>query len=258
MRPAGDAHNWIIAPVLRAILYVGEEMKISGTLIKSLIILNRHETLLKIAREKLILNHKTQGLPEIDRLLAAAPGLKQTAVELIQNDYSVINIHSLVSMWSAVEVAIEDTVVLFLIKEASALKLLANAGVKTASFEPGPILHEDARRLFSRIERKLREKLKIGEFYIELFNLLGIKLNYSCHLLSKMEEINNVRNCLMHRGGIIDARAAQSVAALRPFLGKQMPITEARYLEYYDVITSFLQEMLKGLIASSHIQAGKQ
>jgi hypothetical protein len=58
----------------------------------------------------------------------------------------------------------------------------------------------------------------------------------------------------MHRGGIIDARAAQSAAILRPFLDKQIPITQARYLEYFDAIANFLQEMLKGVIDSNYIR----
>jgi hypothetical protein len=192
MIPDSDALNWIISPVSRAILYVGEEMKISGTLCRSLTNLEGQEILLNIAREKLILANQTQELPPIDRLLTEAPGLSQAAVELRQNDYSVVNSHSLIGMWSAVEVAVEDTVVLILTKEASSLKLLANVGVKTASFEPGPIQYEGARRLYPRIERQLRENLKIGEFYVKLFNLLGIKFRLSRHVLSKMEEINNV------------------------------------------------------------------
>lgn len=93
MIPDSDALNWIIAPVSRAVLYVGEEMKISGTLIRSLANLKGHEILLKVAREKLILANETQAIPPIDRLLVEAPGLSQAAAELLQNDYSVINTH---------------------------------------------------------------------------------------------------------------------------------------------------------------------
>lgn len=252
MIPNSDTRGWIIAPVSRAITYVGEEMFISGTLIRSLSALNGQEILLKVAREKLIQINETQAIPPIDRLLAEAPGLSKAAAELLQNDYAVINSHSLISMWAAVEVAVEDTVVLVLTKEASALSLVTNAGVKTTSFASGPLSYEDARRLYPRFEGKLRENLKVGEFYIKLFDVLGIKFSCSCHVLSKMEEINNVRNCLMHRGGIIDSRAAQSVAALRPFLDKQILITQARYHEYFDAISAFLVEMMNGVIASSY------
>jgi hypothetical protein len=255
MIPDSDAFNWVIAPVSRAILYVGEEMKISGTLVRSLVSLEGQEILLKIAREKLLLAKEAQqAVQAIDRLLAEAPGLSQAAAELLENDYAVINSHSLISMWSAVEVAIEDTVVLVLTKEATALKILTDAGVKATSFGPGPIVYEDARRLFPRVERQLREKQSIGEFYVKLLNLIGINIKCDSHAISKLEEINNVRNCLMHCGGIIDTRAAQSVTALQPFVGKQIVITQARYHEYFDAVSSFLIAMLNGAIASRYIQ----
>lgn len=253
MIPNSDTPNWIIAPVTRAVSYVGEEMFISGTLIRSLASLNGQEVLLKVAREKLVQSNETQAIQAIDRLLVEAPGLGKSAAELLQNDYAVINSHSLISMWAAVEVAVEDTVVLVLTKEPSALDLFTNAGVKTSSFAPAPLSYEDARRFYPRIEGKLREKLKVGEYYIKLLDLLEIKLSCSSHVLSKMDEINQVRNCLMHRGGFIDARATESVEALQPFLNKQILITQSRYHEYYDAISGFLVALLNGVIASKYI-----
>ncbi|HCE67855.1 MAG TPA: hypothetical protein DER40_10145 [Geobacter sp.] len=229
-------------------------MYISGTLVRSLVNLNGQETLLKIGREKLLLAKEVQAVQVMDRLLAEAPRLSQSAAELLKNDYAVINTHSLISMWSAVEVAIEDTVVLVLTKDATALKILADAGVKLNSFGHGPLVYEEARRVFPRVERQLREKLCIGEFYVKLLELLGINIKCDSQAICKLEEINNVRNCLMHRGGIIDARAAQSVSALQPFVGKQILITQARYHEYFDAVSSFLIAMLNGAAASKYSQ----
>jgi hypothetical protein len=253
MIPNSDALNWVIGPVTRAIAYVGAETMIAGTLLRSLTVLEGHEVFLRLAREKFAEAGAEEGLPKIDELLAQAPALSRGAAELRENDYSVVNGHSMVGIWSAIEVAVEDTVVLILSKEASALSMVVNAGVKTASFEPGPVSEEDARRLFSRLERQPHGDLKIGEFYVHLLGIFGIRLNCSRHTLSKLEEINNVRNSILHRGGIIDDRAAQS-GSLRPFLGKQFPVTQARYLEYFDAIGDFLKEMLNGVIASGYIR----
>jgi hypothetical protein len=169
------------------------------------------------------------------------------------DDCSIVNRHGLIGMWGAVEVAIEDTVVLILTKEESALSVVAGAGVKTAKFQPGPVSEEDARYLFARLEKQPRGELKVGEFYIHLLGLFGLRFRCGRHTLSKLEEINSVRNCILHRGGIIDNRAAK-VGALRPFLGKQIPITRDRYLEYYDAIGDFLSEMMDGIGRSSYIR----
>lgn len=255
MIPNSGAINWVIDPVTRAIGYVLEETKIAGTLHRSLAVLEGHEIFLRLAREKFVEAETKEGLPYIDQLIAQAPGLSKEAAELRQNDYSVVNSHSLIGMWGAVEIAVEDTVVLVLSKETSALGVVANAGVKIAKFEPGPVSEDDARILFSRLERKLRESLKgkVGEFYVQLLGLFGVKFSCSRHTLSKLDEINCVRNCILHRGGIIDDRAAQ-IDGLRPFLGTQFPTTQARYLEYYDAIGDFLKEMLNAVLASSYIR----
>lgn len=258
MIPNSDVLNWIIVPVSRAVLFVGEEMKISGTLVKSLVNLSGQEMYFRIAREKLILANHTKAIQSIDRLIKEAPFLSKAAGELKQNDYHVINSHSLIGMWSAVEVAVEDTIVLILSKESSALKLLTNCGIKITKFGPGPVIYEDARKLFKRIERKFREKLKVGESYIKLFDLFGINVSCNRNVLAKMDEINSVRNCLMHRGGVIDDRAAKGVAALQPFIGKQMPITQARYHEYFDAISAFLVALCGGVTASSYIKTAPQ
>jgi hypothetical protein len=254
MIPSSKDFNWIIGPVGQAIGFVAEETKITGTLHRGLIVLKGQEVFLRLARERFQAAGAADALAGVDQLLASAPILSQWATELQQGDFSMINKHSLIAIWGAVEVAVEDTVVLVLSKEPTALAKVSSTGIDTSKFAPGPVSEDDARRLFARLERKLRENLKVGDAYIKLLGLFDISFSCSGHTLSKLEEINSVRNCLLHRGGIIDDRAAQSVGALRPFLGQQIPITQARYLEYYDAVGTFLSAMMNGVIASPHIR----
>lgn len=256
--PDSDAFNWIIGPVTRAISYVAEEAKVAGTLHRSLIVLEGNEIFLQVARERLAAAGAHDAVRGIDKLIAEAPMLSKWAAELKADDFAVVNSHSLVGMWGAVEVAIEDTIVLVLSKDAAALGTVASAGVKTSAFEPPPLSEDNARRLYGRMEKQLREGLKVGEFYAKLLGLFGIKVSCSKHVLSKLEEVNSVRNCLLHRGGIIDERAAQSSGNLRPLLGKRISITTGRYMEYYAAAGDFIQEMLKGVIASSYIKTKPQ
>jgi hypothetical protein len=252
--PDSDAYNWVIGPILRAIQYVGEETALAGTLQRSLIVLENHEGLLRAARDRVESAGALDIVSKIDQLLRDAPALGQRAAELRKGDFAVVNSHSLIGMWGAVEVAVEDTIVLILSKEPATLQIVSEAGIKTSAYEPGPVSEEDGRRLYSRLERSLREKLRVGEAYARLWELFGIQFNCSKHVLSKLEEINAVRNCLLHRGGIIDDRAAQAVGALRSFLGKSIQITSPRYLEYYDAISTFLQAASNGVIKSKYIR----
>ncbi len=254
--PDGNVLKWIISPVGRAVSFVAEEMKLASVLHRGLIVLEGHELLLRAAREKFEIAGARGSLPSVDQLLAEAPLLSQWAAELRKEDYSTVNSHSLISIWSAVEVAVEDTVVLILSKDPSAVDVVSAAGVKTAGFGEGPLTEEEARRLFTnRIQRKIGENLRVGEFYTRVLGLFGLTISLSNHALSKLEEANWVRNCLMHRGGIIDAKAAQSVATLRPFLGRKLPLTKQRYLEYHDAIGKLLGAIMEAAIASKYITA---
>lgn len=250
--------GWIIEPVARAIRYVAEETNIAGTLHRSLMVLEANETILRLARETLASAGQAEAVSGIDELLKEAPGLSQSAADVRADDFAIVNTHSLIAIWGAVEVAVEDTVAVVLAKDASALGALSAAGVKTSAFEPPPLPEEEARRLSARLERQLRDDLKVGEFYVKVLGLLGIDVSCSRHVLSKLQEANSVRNCLLHRGGVIDERAANSCGALRPLLGKKVLVNRQRYLEYYDAISDFLVAMSKGAISSPYVDRSSQ
>lgn len=255
--PDSDVPNWIITPVGRAVSFVAEEIKLAGVLHRGLIVLEGHEPLLRAARERFEIAGAHRSLPSVDQLLAEAPLLSQWAAELRKEDYATVNSHSLISLWSTVEVAVEDTVVLILSKDPAAIDVASAAGIKATGFGVGPLSEEEARRFFTnRVQRKIGENLRVGEFYVKLLGLFGLTFSLSNHVLSKLEEANCVRNCIVHRGGIIDSKAAQSVAALRPFLGKKISITKQRYLEYYDAIGKLLGAIMDAAIASKYITRG--
>ena len=247
-----NSFNWIIGPVGRAIGYVAEEIKVAGTLHRSLMVLEANESFLHLARETLKAHGADEAVNGIDQLLAEAPSLSKIAAELKEDDFDVVNSHSFIGVWGALEVAIEDTVTLVLEKDEDALDLVARAGIKTTAFEPGPLSEEDAGRLYRRIETQLRRDLKVGESYARVLEIFGISVACSRHVLSKLQEANSVRNCLLHRGGVIDDRAAESSGALRPLKGQKIRISRDRYLEYYNAVAGFLQEMLKAVIASPY------
>lgn len=250
--------GWIIEPVARAISYVAEETNIAGTLHRSLMVLEANETILRLARETLASAGQAEAVRGIDELLKEAPGLSKSAAEVRADDFAIVNTHSLIAIWGAVEVAVEDTVALVLANDANALGSLADAGAKTSAFEPPPLSEEAARRLSSRLEKQLRNDLKVGEFYVKVLGVLGIDVSCSRHVLSKLQEANSVRNCLLHRGGVIDERAANSCGSLRPLLGEKVLINQQKYLEYYDAISEFLLAMSKGAISSPYVDRCSQ
>ncbi|MDO3388117.1 hypothetical protein QWI17_19890 [Gilvimarinus sp. SDUM040013] len=253
-----EAFNWIIGPAARAIAFVAEESIVAGTLNRSIIFLEGSEPLLRAARETLETHGADEAVRGIDRLLSEAPTLSKNTAKLKENDFGIVNSHSFIGVWGALEVAIEDTVTLVLEKDKNALGLVAQAGIKTNTFEQGPLSEEDAGRLYRRIESQLRRSLKAGEFYVKVLEIFGIDIACRSSVLSKLQEANSVRNCLLHRGGVIDDRAAESSCALRRLKGQKIHITQSRYLDYYSAVSSFLKEMLAAVIASPYTRMANE
>lgn len=254
MKNDKEVLNWIIGPVGRAISYIVEETKVASTLQRSLMALEANEKYLHFARKTLKAHGATEAVRGVDYLLAEAPSLSKTAAELRQDDFEIVNSHSFIAIWGALEVAIEDTICLILEKDKDALDLVASAGIKTSTFESRRLSEDDAGRLYRRIENHLRKDKSVGEAYSSALGMFGIEVNFDDHVLATLQEANSVRNCLLHCGGIIDEKAAVSSAALRSFKGEKIRINQARYLSYYNAVAAFLKEMLRAVSVSPYIR----
>lgn len=254
MKNKEEVFNWIIRPVGRAIGYVVEETKVASTLQRSLMALEANEQYLRFARKTLKAHEAIEAVRGVDHLLAEAPSLSRTAAELRHDDFEVVNSHSFIAIWGALEVAIEDTICLILEKDKDALDLVARAGIKTIAFESRRLSEHDAGRLYRRIESQLRKDKSVGEAYSSALGMFGIKVTFDEHVLATLQEANSVRNCLLHCGGIIDEKAAVSCAALRSLKGEKIRITQARYLSYYNAVAAFLKEMLRAVSVSPYIR----
>jgi hypothetical protein len=65
-------------------------------------------------------------------------------------------------------------------------------------------------------------------------------------------ELNYVRNCVLHRGGVVDARVVAEAPNSGLAVGDVIRIVQEDYLRYFRAVGSFAQELLKGAIASRH------
>lgn len=246
---ASNAFNWIISPVLTCAKYIGDETVNSSILHKSVINITNVGWLLTIARQKLIENQMNDE--PIQRIQAENIFLEQKAKELIASDFHSINSHALIGLWCAVETVIEDTLVSILLNDSNAIDTVKKIDIKIKNSIQSPVSEEDVRRVYSQMERQTRQKNRVGESYCVLLSTFGIKMHLDKGILDALSEINSVRNCLLHRGGFIDKKAAQESPNLLIFLDKEINISRERYLSYYDTVHKFVIALC-GAIMSSH------
>lgn len=251
MIPDSNALNWIIAPAFTCVKYIGEETINASVLHRSIINVDLIKPLLKIARQKLLEN----GLDDSSLVLLEKENelLEQKAKELISSNFHSINSHGLVGLWCAVETAVEDTVVLILMNDAKCIGAIKNAGYKI-KFDFNQKLDEEmAKKIYANLERQVRKCFRVGEGYCTLLSIFGLQMQLDNNTLNILSEINSVRNCILHRGGIIDSKAGNESQRLANFVDKEINISNELYLTYYRAAGKFASALLSATTKSNYI-----
>jgi hypothetical protein len=250
--PDTDLFNWVIGPVSRCGTYVAEETRVAAVLQRALVVLAGLDPFLQFARRGF--QQASVPLEGIDQLIAHQKTLGPWAKELLAAELHPINSHALIGLWIAVEVAVEDTACLILIKEPAALGEVAAAGVRHKGLHLSAVDERTARSIVRAYERHLRQTLSVSGAYCKILSTLGIDVTLSDNVAVVLDEINYARNCLLHRGGAVDERSRVEAPSLDVNVGSEIVVTSARYLKYYDAVSEFSKALLAGVLESRHIR----
>ena len=244
----------VIEPAANAITFIAEETKLAGILHRGIIVLRGHDVYLTLAKKTALEQGKAEIIPQIDVLLRDAPNLRKDAEEISQDDFEVVNRHAFVSIWAALEGAIEDTIAFLLRHSEDPISKLAGLDVK---YKPSTFDDCDKNVMLQvrKIEQSARKKhgSNCGSAYRWVFSEFGIYIDESRVNEAVLEEANAVRNCILHNAGVVDSRAAQ-VPSLAPLNGQKFRISKVKYLEYYDAVGNFLSGLLAAEVGSSFVR----
>lgn len=250
--PDSDAYNWIIGPVTRCIQSVVEGAKLSGLLRRAVMCLASQESLLN--QVEVLVTAVRNNNPMVEAPASSESQWTKWSKELLANDLHEVYLPGIIALWASLEVAVEDTATLILLNDHQAQVDAVNAGIKLPSGCPTPLDEFNARRVFGRLEQVSRLTRDIGEAYAHVLGTLGISMSVATESLETLAELNYVRNCILHRGGVVDWRVSEEAAKIGLAVGDEVHITEQDYFRYYEAVGSFAQAMLVGTIASRHIR----
>ncbi len=253
--PNSDAFNWVIGPAAQCVSLIAEETKVASLLHRSIIAFSNQGPLLDLVRKQFL--SKKQSVSNIDKLISEQKVTGPWAKQLLNNDFDPINRHGIIGLWVAVEVAVEDTVVLILIKEPSAIDLISGTGIKLPKNLSNPLSESDARRVYSRLETYSRKNRSVAEGYCHLMSVLGISVNLPNEAFKTIAELNYVRNCLLHRAGVADERSNIEAPTLGLNVGDKIKISSTQYSHYFEVVGQFAKALLNGVIHSRYIRLKK-
>jgi hypothetical protein len=141
--------------------------------------------------------------------LEKARAQAEFAQEECDNGFPLLHAHTLMGLWGSFEAAIEDMVVGILSNEPELLKrsVIGKVRMSVAEYET---LEKDERMraVLGEIQRNLGSGVKEGGLgtFEGVLEKIGLAGPVPADLAKTMWEIQNVRNCLVHRSGVADRR----------------------------------------------------
>lgn len=206
--------------------FVGDELRIGGLTKRAFGALETARPVLAMAALTFSKHHNATGAAAVKKVLAEQPYNEKWAKEEREAGFPTLNRHMLISLWGAVEVALEDTFVEIFIHDSAAIDALKTCGFKPPKDIATPPSEADARRCYPRAT-KLFEGPSFSGRVSKLFATLGLPLGLKDADASVLDEVNAVRNALLHRGGYIDVFATIQAPSLKPLAGKVFVVDDA-------------------------------
>ncbi len=142
----------------------------------------------------------------------------------------------------------EDTFVNLLLADPSIEKTVSTAlNIKP----PSAVAEADVRRFVKKWETKEPAE-PIAIRWIDMLTRCGVRVRHEPHSDEIVNEINEVRNCILHRHGIIDTKAVAKASTLGPLLGQAIAIDSPQYMAYFDGLAGFVARVSSALNESKY------
>jgi hypothetical protein len=180
--------------------------------------------------------------------------LSEWAIKQMQSDLHDLHFTGVISLWTSLEVAVEDTAILILVNDQMMLPNLQAEGFKFSKNASSTSTEAEARRVYVQLERQLRGSDSKVAAFCRVLQKLGVDLQLAFDAEEKIRELNFVRNCLLHRGGTVDDLVNTEAPALKLAVGESIRVGRKAYLSYYDAVSTFAKALLQAAVQSRHVR----
>lgn len=245
--------NWILGPVGSCVEFLGTEMAMAGIMVRGLELMPLVPQLMRVAEVAVVKTKGSEAALPFKNFLHQDMAFEGMPEKLSENDYSLLNSHTLVALWSGFETCIEDTVVLTLIHDQPTVDVVVME-VKVRGYTGGLFEELDARLAFRSLERKARQNKGLVESYDWLLGLLDIKRAPCSDLNDLLAEANALRNAIMHNAGVVKQKTLDAAPSLNLVVGDEILLSREDIGCYYNAISTFVKELLSGVVNSRHIK----
>lgn len=239
----------ILEPIARAVSSVVAQAKLAHTLQTATIALAGQGPLLLLAQKTLSQEIKAQHA--ISELIRRQRSLEIWAREVQDNSNHDINLPALINIWVTIEALCENLCVVILFTDASALGCLKRINQKID--ETMTVTEESAREAYKLSLAKVKGGGLIHGF-LTVFAAIGFTPELSTSCISGLNELNYLRNCTLHRAGIVEPRKEKEAPSFPFCIGDQIVVSDQLFTRLYDPATEFLQSLIPSLVKSGHLK----
>lgn len=178
-------------------------------------------------------------------LIEEAQARAELAKREVERGFPLLHAHTVVSLWGALEAAIEDTAVGIMFNEPHHLKNEALARIKVPLTQFETLDKEERiRYLIAELERGAAGAKRGIDCFETVLRCVGLDGSADDETKKSLWEMHHVRNVLVHRGGIADRRLTESCPWLSLEPGKLVVIAHDKLGDYYNGTIVYASEVL--------------
>ncbi len=160
------------------------------------------------------------------------------AKQEIKDDFSALHSHSVVTIWGALEVLVNDLATAWLINQPEALNRATVSKIRIPLSEYERLNKDERMRfLVKDITRSLNADFKMGVDKFEVvLDALGLGGAVNKNRKKILYEVSQVRNILVHRAGIVDRQFKEGCPWVKTPLGSKFKINPKLYNRYHNEV----------------------
>jgi hypothetical protein len=241
--------GWLFGPPASLLTYVLDERRLANIMERSLHLIGQMDWLLTIAKEKI--------KPGDEKYIETFDGL----IEIARSDAGFANqeynagcpnvyAHHVVALWGAIESTVEQIAINHILVVPAAAKLIA----KVAPSLAGKIAvdsEDDAREAYRCWEFKTIAKDAVGKA-MEMLRVFQFLVTLADEKRRDLNELSELRNVLVHRNSVIDARFLNKCDWTEWKLGDTVQLNEIRTRRYFDAAGDFAMALVNGVVNSPY------
>ena len=190
-----------------------------------------------------------------DVLMKESQARAEKTREVLSSNFDSFVYPLLVGSWSVVEAAIEDLALVIVKEEPKTRDPAVMQKVKNQLGIDDESNDEFLAAVVGRMQQKHQVKGSVVASHASFLGALGVPFTYPADHSGLIEEINQVRNCILHRQGRIDARACEYAPRLKEHLGKRIPATDPIFSVCSTMLTDYTFHWLRALVFSPYLNA---